>query len=55
MNRDRARWLQDDHDVRFSRRVFGSDGSSGGAVNFENGEWWHNAGWPAVRSFASRQ
>jgi len=42
-----------DPDVLFSRREIGTDGSSCGAVSFEDGEWWHNAGWRAVRSFAS--
>ena len=42
-----------DRDVRFSRHVLGTDGSSGGAVSFENGEWRYDAGWRGVRSFAS--
>jgi len=40
-----------DPDVLFSWHGIGTDGSSCGAVSFENGEWSHDAGWHGVRSF----
>jgi len=44
-----------DPDVLFSRHEIGTDGSSCGAVSFEIGEWWHDAGWRVVRFLRQTQ